>query len=170
MEHPEHVQRASVFTYTQHLSRAPVRSKLPLRIHIPVLSVDAPIEPVGLTNDGAMAMPGDHDTVGWLISDVLPGNSGVSVMAGHYGARNSIFNRLHTLAIGDRIVVQSNAGSVSFLVLRIKEFANTERVSEIFVAQSPGSFLNLITCSGLWDSDAGEYASRIVVFTEKEVH
>lgn len=167
-EHPEERQRASLFASTQRLSGISAKSSTPLRIQIPVIGVDAPIESVGLTDDGAMAMPVDQVVVGWFKSDTMPGNTGVSVMAGHYGAGNSSFNNLHKLSVGDRIVVISNTGSVSFLVTRLQEFTSTERVPEVFISGYSGSFLNLITCSGAWDSDAGEYESRLVVFAEQE--
>ena len=168
VEYPDHLSRTRRLSQIQSMGGSSTVSRIPLRIEIPILRVDAPIEPVGLTADGAMAMPISQSVVGWLVSDVLPGDQGVSVMAGHYGASDSIFNTLHRLAIGDRIVAFSGAGSESFLVTRLQGYTSTQRVPEVFTTGYQGSFLNLISCSGAWDSDAGEYESRLVVFTERE--
>lgn len=170
VEYPDHLDRTRRLSRIQSMGGVATVSRIPLRIEIPILGVNAPVEPVGLTVDGAMAMPASQNVVGWLVSDVLPGDYGVSVMAGHYGADDAIFNTLHRLAIGDRIVVFSGAGSESFLVTRLEGFTSSQRVPEVFTTEYAGSFLNLISCSGVWDSDAGEYESRLVVFTEKEVH
>jgi hypothetical protein len=92
---------ASVIENTAALSNQEQASPgLPVRLKIPSINVDAPIEYVGLTSDGAMDVPKGHVKVAWFNLGPSPGEIGSSVIAGHYGWKNNIpavFDNLHKL-------------------------------------------------------------------------
>jgi hypothetical protein len=54
-----------------------------VRLAVPALGVDAPVEPVGIRDDGQMALPDDVDRLGWYRFGPVPGAEGSAVLAGH---------------------------------------------------------------------------------------
>src|SRR5947209_4775978 len=56
---------------------------LPTQLLIPAIHVDAPVEQVGTTEDGAMDVPKEWEDVGWFEKGYRPGQSGSAVVAGH---------------------------------------------------------------------------------------
>ena len=141
---------------------------VPKRLRIPRLGVDAPIVTVGLTSAGAMAAPGSAFTVGWFKLGPRPGQSGSSVLDGHSGmaSGDAVFDGLPSLRRGDRVYVADASNRyVAFAVTGRKFYAPDEKVDAVF-AQGGTSKLNLITCTGVWDSVAKTHSQRLVVFTE----
>jgi sortase (surface protein transpeptidase) len=141
----------------------------PVRLRIPPLDVDAPVEPAGVDPlTGEMAVPGDPATVGWYRFGPSPGRAGSAVLAGHVdvqGNRPGAFLRLGTLQPGDRVeVVYDDGGSQHFSV----EARTTYRKDElpldvVFGGQGP-PVLTLVTCGGGFDPAASSYDSNVVVF------
>src|SRR5438309_658887 len=62
---------------------AAARPPLPVRLVIPAIQVDASVEQVGRTPDGAMDVPKESNDVGWYKLGFRPGEQGNAVMAGH---------------------------------------------------------------------------------------
>ncbi len=145
---------------------------LPLRLKIPKIDIDAKVEYVSLTSSGEMDVPKDTNNVAWYEPGVRPGKIGNAVIAGHYGwsgGKESAFDELYTLQIGDKIYIEDEAGAViSFIVRRKKSFKPSDDASEVFNATEGGSHLNLIACEGEWDEVSESYSKRLVVFAERE--
>lgn len=143
---------------------------LPTRLEIEKLQVDAHVIYVGLNKDGTMVAPSNVIDAGWYKYGSLPGNTGTAVMAGHLdGLRGEagVFSGLSKLAAGDIIKVTENNGMVvSFIVRETKKYSQDEQPSEVFNSTS-GTHLNLITCTGSWDSTERRFAERLVVFADK---
>lgn len=150
----------------------PERAALPVRLRIPSIDVDAPIEYVGLDADGAMDVPEGPDDVAWFNLGPRPGEVGSAVLAGHYGWKNNIpaaFDHLHELQIGDTIAVEDADGSViTFVVREMKIYGKDDIVSDVFSSSGLGAHLNLVTCTGVWNENQKTYAERLVVFTDRE--
>jgi len=145
---------------------------LPARLKIPKIGVDAPVEYVGLTPDGAMGTPSNLDDVAWLKLGQRPGEIGNAVFAGHYGRKNgkaSVFDNLYKLRKGDRLYIEDDTGaSVSFVVQGSLRYGASENAADVFGSSDGKSHLNLITCEGSWDNAVGGYPTRLVVFTDRE--
>ena len=62
-------------------------SGFPVRLRIPSINVDAPVEYVGLTPDGAMDVPKERANVAWFNLGPRPGENNSAVIAGHYGRK-----------------------------------------------------------------------------------
>ncbi|MBN2198181.1 class F sortase [Candidatus Wolfebacteria bacterium] len=145
---------------------------LPIRLKIPSIKVNAPIEYVGLTSDGAMDVPkGPNETV-WLDIGPRPGEKGSSVIAGHYGWKNNIpavFDNLHKLRAGDEVFIEDEKKLIiTFIVREIKIYEKDETVLEVFNLNDEKSHLNLITCMGNWNIEEKTRSKRLVVFTDKK--
>ncbi len=146
----------------------------PVRLKIPTIAVDATVEYVGLTADGAMDVPKNQDDVVWYELGQRPGEHGSAVIAGHYGVwkktgRGSVFDQLHTLRQGDKIEVEDDAGiTTTFVVRESRSYDPAADAADVFRSDDGKSHLNLVTCAGVWNEREQSYSKRLVVFTDKE--
>ena len=140
----------------------------PVSLEIERTGVDAHIEHVGLTDDGAMDVPQEWENVGWFEPGTLPGEVGNSVIAGHYDSPTgpAVFFELRELEPGDQItVVTDEDEQLTFEVTKTEMvLADDAPLEEIF-GSSEDRNLNLITCDGIWDQSANMYDHRLVVYT-----
>lgn len=141
---------------------------LPVRLRIETINVDAVIEPVGLTLDGTMDTPKEVFKAGWFDLGPQPGEVGSAVIAGHLDSKDGsagVFKKLHLLKAGDEVLVIDGSDiSRSFIVMESQTYDWDEDVPEVFY-RADGSYLNLITCSGVWSRIMGKFEQRLVVFT-----
>ncbi len=139
----------------------------PLRLRIPAHGIDAPVEPVGLTERGNMDIPQSAFSVGWYEHGFVPGDTGNAVLAGHRDTAlgtPGIFWALSGMQPGEIIVVETENGPLKFRVTRTEAFPyDRAPMQEIFGAAS-GRYLNLITCIGQWNRQT--YDRRLVIFAE----
>lgn len=149
-----------------------ISSGLPVRLKIPKISVDAVVESVGLTPQGAMDVPKGPTTVAWFDEGSRPGEIGNAVIAGHFGWKNNIpaiFDDLSQLQKGDKIYTQDENGSTTTFVVRdLKTYGEHDNDANVFDAKDGGAHLNLITCEGVWNAVKKSYSGRLVVFADKE--
>lgn len=146
-----------------------VRQSLPVRLVIPSINVDTPIEPVALDSRGNMAVPKNIFGVGWYSLGVRPGEIGQAVLDGHLDTpdlKPSVFWNLKNLRPGDLITVKKEDGQyLQFRVDRtVVESTAQFPVKEIF-GPAENARLNLITCAGVWDKNLGTFNQRVVVFS-----
>lgn len=149
----------------------PVRMGLPIRIKISTIKVDAPIEYVGLTPEGAMAVPKKPANTAWYSLGPRPGEVGSAVIDGHFGWVNGIpavFDKLHKLRVGDSLTVDDDAGvTMTFVVRALRTFNLRENPVGVFNSNDGLAHLNLITCEGVWNKSKQSYSDRLVVFTDR---
>lgn len=146
--------------------------ELPVRLIIPAIEVDAVVQYVGLdvSGSGEMGVPSNFTDVGWYEPGVQPGMNGSAVMAGHYNGKDvaeAVFFDLHTLVVGDEVVVRSAERIEDiFRVVRVEQYEFDEATDDIFTSTDGKKRLNLITCSGVWLPEYSRFDKRTVVFTE----
>lgn len=139
---------------------------LPKRIKIPVIEVDAEIEFVGLTPEGAMDAPRDPDKIGWYRLGPRPGEPGNAAMAGHvdWAGRIRAFWGLKDLDPGDTIEVVSQEGArYRFAVRWVRSYDAAKAPLEEIFGSSGVPEITLITCGGVFDRRTKQYLSRVVV-------
>jgi len=145
---------------------------LPARLKIPAIGVDAAVEYMGLTADGAMDTPKVPENVGWYKLGQRPGEIGSAVITGHFGWKNgkaAAFDNLKSLQPGDTLFIEDDKGvSTTFVVRELKTYGKNDNSAPVFGSSDGKSHLNLITCEGTWDSVSKSYSKRLVVFTNKE--
>ncbi len=145
---------------------------LPLRLKIPVITVDTAVYSAGLTPNGTMDIAKDPTKVAWYEFGPRPGEIGSAVIAGHYGwigDKGSVFNDIHTLKKGDELSVTDEKGTVIvFIVREIREYYPESDDTTVFKSSDGKSHLNLITCSGVWENSTQSYSNRLVVFTDRK--
>jgi len=147
---------------------------LPVRLVITKINVDAKIESVGLTPDGAVDVPKDPTNAAWFNLGPLPGETGSSVIDGHYGwwkdGTQAVFNNLSSLHKGDRLYVKDAAGTtITFMVRESRKYDPKANDADVFNSSDGKSHLNLITCSGTWNNIQKKYSDRLVIFTDRVI-
>jgi len=147
-------------------------SGLPFRLKIPNINIDAVVEHLGLTPQGAMDVPKGPADVAWFDLGPRPGDNGSAVIAGHYGpwknGGGSVFDNLNKLKSGDKIYIQDETGAIiTFVVRESRTYGKNEDASDVFSSNDGKAHLNLITCEGVWDETQKTYSNRLVVFTDK---
>ena len=144
---------------------------LPIRLKIPKIKVNAPIDYVGVLPDGSMGIPTLPQHAAWYQSGPRPGEVGSAVIDGHlnwwYGSAG-VFGRLKSLKKGDVLSVQSDQGeTILFRVSGLKLFREKDDATAIFTSTDGKAHLNLVTCDGVWIHAVRAYSQRLVVFTDK---
>lgn len=140
----------------------------PHRIQIPSLGVDAEIENVGLLENGQMDEPSGMEEVAWYESGYQPGEQGSAVLAGHVDSRTgpAVFFNLHELEEGDEIIVSDQEGNEKvFVTQRSESYDRNDAPLQDIFGYSYRSQLNLITCTGEFNTEAGTHDERLVVYT-----
>src|SRR6266480_3492557 len=152
----------------------PTASPVPppfVRLLIPAIGVNAPIESVGVRPDGTMETPAQRpwNDVGWYNSGPRPGERGSAVIAGHLdrpGGNPAVFWRLRDLHVGDSVLVVDASGTtLRFHVTRLMYYPPQDAPVQDIFGNTAGSFLNLTTCAGDWIPTEHQTALRVVVYT-----
>jgi len=142
---------------------------LPMRLKIPSIKVDAAIEHLSLTSEGAMAAPEGFDNVAWFSLGPRPGQIGSALIAGHrswINGKAAVFDNLDKLKKGDNLYIEDDKGtSISFVVRESRTYNPEEDVPDVFY-QSNGNHLNLIASAGDWDNSQKSATKRLVVFAD----
>lgn len=141
---------------------------IPVRIKIPSIGVDAVVKPVGLTELKTMESPEEPGDTFWFSLGASPGERGSAVIAGHRGWRvgPAIFDDLDQIKPGDQVQVQDDGGAtLTFVVRELRVYGANELAPEVW-NQDDAAHLNLITCSGDWDTSRQAFPERLVVFTD----
>jgi LPXTG-site transpeptidase (sortase) family protein len=141
----------------------------PVKISIPKINVNAPVESVGLDAENRMDVPKNSDNGGWYNLGYKPGQKGNAVIAGHYDKKDgsaAVFWDIGKLVAGDQILVTDENGKVlTFEVTRNEKFPyDNFPLQEVF-GEASEPMLNLITCEGTWNSTTGMYSHRSVIFS-----
>ncbi|MER8186485.1 class F sortase [Kitasatospora sp. NPDC094015] len=142
----------------------------PVRLLIPRIGVDAPVQGVGLNPDGTVEVPPLErpEEVGWYREGPAPGQVGPAVLLGHYDTRKgpAVFNRLPGLRPGDRIDIRrEDGGTVSYQVRELRQFAKNAFPTELVYGDTAGPQLRLITCGGTLAGN-GHYTDNIIVLAD----
>jgi LPXTG-site transpeptidase (sortase) family protein len=154
----------------QHAQRT--GAELPTRLVIPAINIDADIEDVGLTPQGAMGVPAGPMDTAWFDLGPRPGESGSAVIVGHEGWKDGIravFDDLYQVRIGDKVYVEGAAGATTtFVVSGMRTYDQNGNAADVFGSSDGKAHLNLITCEGTWNAAEKSYSNRLVVFTDME--
>lgn len=144
-------------------------SVTPSRLKIPAIEVDASVDGYGLDAEGKMEVPDEGESIAWFERGAKPGSQGNAVLAGHVDDRSgpAVFYDLKNLEQGDEIIVSDDKGdSLTFVVTHKEAYPYNDAPIDLVFGASSSRNLNLITCTGEFDSSAGTHRERLVVFTK----
>jgi hypothetical protein len=142
-------------------------------VRIGAISVDAPIVPVGLEDDGVVEIPERVAEIGWYDPDglgVKPGQVGTAVLAGHVDSRSQgrgALYDLRDLRDGETIELDLADGTTQrWLITEVIQYPKDVIPLEEIFTWSGESRLVIITCGGEFDRTARSYTDNIVVYAE----
>jgi hypothetical protein len=142
------------------------RAAPPVRLRIPALRVDAPLDRLTRQPDGTLSTPPRWDVPGWYTGGPRPGEQGPAVIAGHVDsmAGPAVFFELRRLRSGDAVDVAERGGQVlHFVVADVRRVPKDRFPTALVYGPQPLPVLRLITCTGRFDQAAGSYRSNLVV-------
>lgn len=138
----------------------------PAAIRMSSIGVEAEVDDMGYTDNGGMEVPDNGEDTGWFSPGFKPGQQGNAVIAGHVNDRSgpAVFYHLDKLKKGDLIEVTGESGeTITFEMESAASYPYDDApIQQIFGASSERS-LQLITCTGEFDDDAGTHRERLVV-------
>jgi len=143
----------------------------PVRLIIPTIGINAPVEEVGTQANADLATSTQNpwQDVGWYDQGPQPGERGSAVMDGHLdrpGGFPAVFWRLRDVHVGDEVLVRNSLGeTIRFRVTRIELFPPQDAPIQDIFGNWGGTYLNLITCAGDWIPSQHQTNLRLVVYT-----
>jgi LPXTG-site transpeptidase (sortase) family protein len=149
------------------LEQVTLADRLPTRLEIPALGVDAPIEPYGVNRrSGQMDVPRNVTDVAWYKHGPAPGESGSAVLAAHVDLSDQgrgVFFGLRRLELGDTVTVSfSDGGAQEFQVIGRATYHKSDLPLESIFSSEGSPVLTLVTCGGAFSG--GNYDSNVVVY------
>jgi sortase (surface protein transpeptidase) len=142
----------------------------PVSISIPAIDVDSVVNPIGLAEDGSLAVPTgeEYDEAAWFSGSPTPGEAGPAVVEGHVtssGSTPSVFFELAALTAGDEVSVdRADGSSTTFEVYRVESYAKDDFPTGVVYGNTEGPELRLITCGGEYDPDDRRHLDNTVVY------
>ena len=126
-------------------------------------------EGLGLDSSGGHAEPPVEapQLASWYNLGPRPGEVGPAVILGHVNGsgKPGVFANLHTVEVGDQIVVSREDGSdVAFSVYRIQTIEKTEFPTDEVYGNTEGPEIRLVTCGGDLDRVRHRYLSNIIAY------
>lgn len=142
----------------------------PVRLVVPALGVDAPVDAVGVEPDGQMTLPEDVARVGWYRFGPAPGSDGSAVIAGHVDDAEQGLGAIAPLgeaAVGTEVQVTDAAGTTTTWRVVSRELITKQAlpVDTLFRRDGPPR-LTLITCGGPFLPEYRSYRDNVVVVAE----
>ncbi|MGY1808776.1 class F sortase [Blastococcus sp. SYSU D00669] len=142
----------------------------PVRLTVPALGIDAPVEPVGVAPDGQMQIPDDVTRAGWYRFGPAPGGAGNAVLAGHVDDAEQglgALARLREAAPGTEVAVTDAAGTTTRWRVVSRELISKQQLplAEMFTRDGAPRLV-LVTCGGPFDPGSRSYRDNVVVVAE----
>jgi len=143
----------------------------PVRLIVPAIAINAPVEEVGTQANADLATPAQNpwEDVGWYNLGPQPGQRGSAVIDGHLdrpGGFPAVFWNLRDLHVGDEVLVKNSSGkTLRFQVTRIELYPPQDAPIQDIFGNWGGRYLNLITCAGDWIPSQHQTNLRLVVYT-----
>jgi hypothetical protein len=140
---------------------------VPVRVELPTLGVRAPVVPVDLDTNGAVAVPAGTSRAGWYDRSPTPGEVGPSVLVAHvdWAGKLGVFHDIRRLRAGDPVrVVRQDGTVVTFRIDRVAEYAKRSLPTRTVFGPVDHAGLRLITCGGEFDRSTGQYLDNVVAY------
>jgi sortase (surface protein transpeptidase) len=149
---------------------APLGASRPVQISIPSIGVRSTVLPIGLADDGSLAVPQpgpDLDKAAWFEKSPTPGQPGPSIIEGHVDSEKgpSVFFELGKLHPGSRIEVTRRDGVlVTFTVNAVRDYQKDRFPTDVvYGGDLSHPQLRLITCSD-FDTTIRHHVGNTVIF------
>ncbi|WP_180357979.1 class F sortase [Streptomyces sp. NP160] len=143
----------------------------PVRVQLPALGVDAPVDAVGAAPDGSVVVPEDGARTGWWAPGAAPGDAdGSVVLVGHVDtpAGPGALFRLREAQAGQDVLVTDAAGVQHvYRTSGTAQFSKSELPAAALFTTAGAPRLVLISCGGEFDRASRHYADNVVVVADR---
>jgi len=142
----------------------------PVRIRVPMIQIDAPVQPLTVDENGVLPAPDTFEGTGWWRAGPEPGERGPAVIAGHLDSYRgpAVFYRLRDMRRGDTIFVDRADGTTAvFATERIERHDKDDFPTEAVYGDTADSQLRLITCGGKFDKRHRRYLDNVIVYAAR---
>ena len=142
---------------------------LPVRLRIPAVSVDTPLQRLGRARDGTVEVPTNFAVAGWFADGPRPGQAGPAVLLGHVDSASGpgVFLRVPELAPGaDVRVNRADGSSIDFRVTAVQRVPKASFPTERVYGPTLEPSLRLVTCAGSFDRGRRSYRDNVIVYAE----
>jgi len=143
---------------------------VPVRLRIPALHVDSPLQRLGVQADGAIAVPSSPTVAGWYERGPRPGQPGPAVILGHVDSHTGpgVFVGLRAVRPGTVVLVdRADGSSVTFRVTGVSRVSKTQFPTDLVYAPTLDSTLRLVTCGGSFDRARGSYRDNVIAYADR---
>jgi len=156
------------------LGSVPAAAPAPVRLVVPDLGLDMPIDAVGVAEDGTMEIPQDADRAGWYRFGPSPADpAGATVVAAHVDSWTTgigPFSELREVSPGARVEVTTADGVVhAYTVREVAQVPKQDAPVEQWFDREGSPRLVLVTCGGAFDREVGHYADNVAVTADPVV-
>lgn len=156
-----------------YLETYQVASMRPRILTIESLGIRARVFEVGTDGRGQPQLAKNSYDTGWYNVSALPGEAGAVVLSGACSGsvNNGVFNRLGELSSGAQITLQRGDGvTVVYTVVSVDKVAVESVDMTTVLRPSYGATrgLNLIGCTGSYNTKTNDFAGRTIVYAIQE--
>ena len=145
---------------------APVSSGVPTELRL-AGRLRVPLDPVGVSADGNVEIPGDPSHAGWWAAGSAPGDpAGSTVLVGHLdsGTRGlGAFAALLDVSLGDEVQIVDASGAVFRYAITGRQQVSKAALPASVFSREGTPRLVLITCGGRFDPRTHHYDDNIIV-------
>ncbi|OMH34526.1 hypothetical protein BGP79_03550 [Tersicoccus sp. Bi-70] len=150
--------------------RPPRVTATPVEVRAAGQDLVLPVDPMGVDDRGALAIPRTPGRISWYRYGPAPGDTaGSAVFAGHVDAPwgKTPLYRIKDLRPGDTVDVLLSSGRVLPYRVRAVDAVAKTRLSDTDLFRRDGApVLRLVTCGGPWLPDRQDYRDNVVVTAE----
>lgn len=145
---------------------APVSGAVPTELRL-AGRLRVPLDPVGVSTDGNVEIPGDPSHAGWWAAGPAPGDpAGSTVLVGHLDSATrglGAFAALLDVSLGDEVQVIDASGAVfRYAITGRQQVSKTALPASVFSREGTPRLV-LITCGGRFDPRTHHYDDNIIV-------
>jgi sortase (surface protein transpeptidase) len=141
----------------------------PSRLRVTSIKVDAPVLPIGLDADKALAVPRRADVTGWWSGGYAPGEVGPTVIVGHYDTKSApgVFEHLQDVESGDLVMIDDSDGAeFIYRITRIDRLGKSVFPTDEVYGPTTQSELRLVTCGGKFNQKTGHYVDNVIAYAD----
>lgn len=142
----------------------------PRTMSIPAISSLSYVQPVGIDQHNAIAVPSNIHFSGWYNGSALPSTPGLSIIVGHVDGHynDGVFHDLYKLKNGNDIIIEKgNRQKVSYKITSVTRI-NVDDTTSLFNKKGQSeSELHLITCIGTYVPSKRSFDQRLLVIAEQ---
>ncbi|WP_101258728.1 class F sortase [Streptomyces barkulensis] len=140
----------------------------PVALSIPRLSLDTPVQGVGVEDDGTVEIPEDAGQAGWYRYGPAPGaRTGSAVVVGHVDDRTGdlgAFAKLYGVREGDDITVERQGAPPLRYEVTAREVVDQDSLPDEVFRRDGRPVLTLVTCAPPYDRENGGYQKNLLVY------